>query len=168
MGARGPMSKRSSERVRENAPALPIRTVDVSKLIPLEVEVPEPDPKWHATARSLYESFQRSAQSVYYEPSDWMLLYAGCENLSRLLKPQFVGFSQDAEFQSHAVMKKVPLKGTDMNGLLKLMTMLMATEPERRRAGVEIVRAVHAEDLSEVEGGAKVIDMFADRDEALA
>lgn len=167
MGARGPAGKRSDERVRRNEPTIPVKKIDVAKLIPLEVEIPEPDPKWHATARNLYDSFAYSAQSVYYEPSDWALLYTGCENLSRQLKPQYVGQTFEASGESHSVMKRIPLKGSDMAALLKLMTMLGATEADRRRNGIEIERAIHAEDLSGVNGSAQVYDLFANRDEAL-
>lgn len=168
MGTRGPIGKRTAERVRENAPAIPVKTIDVAKLIQQEVEINEPDPKWHATARMMYDSFTESAQSVYYEPSDWALAYTICENLSRLLKPQYVGQQFDSDGSSRSVTKRLPLKGTDMNGLLKAMTMLMATESDRRRIGVEVVRAVHNTDLETGDGeGGKVIDMFADRDEAL-
>ena len=167
MGSRGPAGKRPEERVRRNKPDTPVTTVDISKLIRLEVEIPEPNPKWHDTARELYDSFAHSGQAVYYEPSDWQVLKMTCENVSRLLKPQYVGQQFDSDGSSNSVMKRMPLKGSDMAAILKSLTMLGATESDRRRMGVIIERAIHATDMSGAEGGAEVIDMFASRDEAL-
>lgn len=169
MGDRGPMPKRADERVRKEEPAVPVRVVDVAKLIPMPVEIPEPDQKWHNVARMLYDSLAESGQSVYYEPSDWAFAYMVCDNLSRELKPQFVGMQQDGEYVTSPVMKKIPIKGASMAAYLKAMTMLQVTEPDRRRNGVEIKRAIHAVDLSAAEGSANgvVVDMFADRESAL-
>lgn len=167
MGGRGPAPKRPEERVRRHKPDTPITVVDVAKLIRQDVEIPEPNPKWHEGARELFDSFAHSGQAVYYEPSDWQVLKMTCENLSRLLKPQYVGQQFDSDGSSNSVMKRMPLKGADMTAILKSLTMLGATEPDRRRAGIIIERAVHATDMNAVEGSGEVIDMFADRDEAL-
>lgn len=169
MGSRGPAPKRAEERVRAEEPAIPVRTVRVDKLIRMDVEIPEPNEKWHDVARMWYDSLAESAMCVYYEPSDWAFAYLLAENLSRELKPQHVGFENDGEFVTHAVMRKVPIKGASMAAYLKGMTMLMVTEPDRRRNSVEIERAVHATDLSGGADGtdAEVVDLFADRASAL-
>lgn len=68
MGTRGPIPKRSDERIRRNTEN---GTVDKVEAIG-PVDIPElnfPDP--HPMIADLYLSMQESAQSKFFEPSDW-------------------------------------------------------------------------------------------------
>ena len=69
MGARGPVPKRSDQRVRRNKD----EGGEVEKLPAVgPVEIPDldiEDP--HPLIVDFYESLKDSAQSQFYEPSDW-------------------------------------------------------------------------------------------------
>lgn len=129
----GPVPKRSNQRRRRNKPDVPIDTA----LGAADVEIPEADPDWHHVATRWYEALARSAQSFYYEPSDWAYAYVQAESLSRDLKEQFVGIS---EVTGRPITAIVPINGARMNAFLKANTALMATEGDRRRARLEIER----------------------------
>lgn len=66
MGSRGPVPKRSEERIRENH-----YDIDRTQMIG-DVEVPElglANP--HPIISDFYESLKESGQARWYEPSDW-------------------------------------------------------------------------------------------------
>lgn len=71
MGTRGPVPKRSDERVRRNT----TEYGEIDKVPAIgPVAVPDlglEDP--HPLIADFYESLKDSAQSQYYEPSDWQL-----------------------------------------------------------------------------------------------
>ncbi len=147
MGDRGPAPKRSEERIRRAEPETGAPTrIDATDLA--EVEAPVADQDWHPVAIQLYESLKESAQSFYYEPSDWSYAYVVCESLSRDLKPQFVGFENVGDDQTRAVAQVIPLKGGSLTAYTKAMSLLGVTETDRRRMGVEIVRAAQKRDLT--------------------
>lgn len=147
MGARGPAPKRSEERIRKAAPETGAPTrIDATDL--REVEAPLADQDWHPVAIQLYESLKESAQSFYYEPSDWAYAYTVCHSLSLDLQPQFVGMEQLGEDRTRVVMEVIPLKGGSLTAYTKAMSLLGVTETDRRRMGVEIVRAAQKRDLT--------------------
>jgi hypothetical protein len=143
----GPPPKRSEERIRKNDPAggAPTR-IDATDLA--AVDAPMADQEWHEVAIMLYESLKDSAQSFYYEPSDWAYAYTVCESLSRDLKPQFVGFEQLGEDITRATFERIPLKGGSLTAYTKALSLLGVTETDRRKMGVEIVRAAQSRDLT--------------------
>ena len=132
MGERGPVPKRSEERRRNNKPETPIESVPVSGPVP----IPTADPKWHPTARLIYESLPSSGQAKFYEPSDWSTAYLLAESLSRDLKPQSIGITEDGK----VIRACVPLKGASLAAYLKGFAALGVTEGDRRRMGIEIDR----------------------------
>lgn len=142
-GTRGPVPLRSEERVRKNAPEIPIESLDVAQLIQAEVERPAPDPDWHPTAKMMYESLAESAQCVYYEASDWSVAYLMCESISRDLSEQVVGITETGE----VVKDYIPLKGASLSAYLKGFTALLMTEGDRRRSQLEIKRAAQIQAL---------------------
>lgn len=147
MGERGPAPKRSEERIRRAEPETGAPTrIDATDLA--EVQAPAADPDWHPVATQLYESLSESAQSFYYEPSDWAYAYTVCESLSLDLMPQFVGFESLGEDITRAKMVRIPLKGGSLTAYTKAMSLLGVTETDRRRMGVEIVRAAQKRDLT--------------------
>jgi hypothetical protein len=143
MGAHGPIPKRSEERRRANKPETPIDAVDVAG----PVEIPPANPKWHPTAKRIYESLRTSGQAKFYEPSDWSAAYLLAESLSRDLKPQVVAFDK---VTSKVIRACVPLKGPSLAAYLKGFAALGVTEGDRRRMGIEIDRKPSAPKLAGV------------------
>ena len=146
MGTRGPVPKRSDQRRRRNAPAVPMATAEASS----DVALPEPAEEWHPVARRWYESLEKSGQVEFYEPSDWALAYLMAESISRDLNPQFVGFAQTGRDQTEAEYATIPLKGASLSAYLKAMGDLLVTEGARRRASVELQRGEATEVPSNV------------------
>jgi hypothetical protein len=115
MGTRGPIPKRSTARRRRNRPDGLVTMVTV----PGVVEVPALDvgEELHEYARDWYLSLAESAQSRYYEPSDWAAAQLVALMLSRTL----------ADPEPSAQMVRVLNKG---------MVALGCSPAARRRYGV--------------------------------
>lgn len=122
MGTRGPIPKRSEERRRANkddGPAL----IQASSGPPEDMpDLPGPDALWHPIAADWYLSLRESGQSAFYEPSDWAM----------------------ARYAAH-VMSQVLLSDRGPNGQLvaalnSVMSSLLTTEGDRRRARMELER----------------------------
>lgn len=163
---RGPIRKLDDERRRANDyGTTEIEPVSAEERIAFQP--PAADGEWHEIAIKLYESFALSAQRKFYEPSDWWLLYAGCESLSRDLNPQVVKVLKTADETGaetvHVIKETVPLSGASLAAYLKLFNVLLATEGDRRRHGVEIKRASDG-----AKKDATVTDIKSKREDALA
>lgn len=153
MGARGPVPKPTAQRRRRNkpktatakAPATPKPAAAKKKTTSAATRtkrapangIPRPDADWHPAAKRLYESLKKSGQSDFYVASDWAFAWVVCESLSRDLKPQVVGIVEETGEVVRAI---IPLKGASLAAYLKAMTSLLATEGDRRRAGIELER----------------------------
>lgn len=179
-GTRGPVPKKESERRRRNKDAVKVEVVNVDALIAGEVEIPMPPTKlveekdddgnptgemievdaWHPIALEVYESVKRSGQVIWMEPSDWSVLYLMCESLSRDLKPQVVGISEET---GEAIFAVIPLKGASLNAYTKTMASLMMLEGDRRRLRIELERRKRLDEASKE--GSNVIDIVAAREE---
>src|SRR5256885_12926437 len=48
--------------------------------------IPVASPRWHATARSWYNSLAISGHSAFFEPSDWATAVAAAEMYNRFLR----------------------------------------------------------------------------------
>ena len=122
MGAHGPIPKRSEERRRRNkddGPGLVQAPAGAPAALP---ELPEPDPNWHDIASDWYLSLRESGQAAFYEPSDWAVArYA-------------------AELMSRALQSDRPPNGQLVAALNSVMSSLLSTEGERRRARMELER----------------------------
>jgi hypothetical protein len=131
----GPIPQRSDQTVRNNAPIIPIDTIEMEG----NVEVPQldfPDPRIHPIALDWYKSLAKSGQSKYYEPSDWQ--YA-----------RVVAYFLDDILNS-------PRPSPSMLATLQMMfTSLLCTEGDRRRVRIEIQRKINGEKTEE----AKIIQM---------
>jgi hypothetical protein len=122
VGTRGPIPKRSEERRRVNkddGPALIQAPAGSPEDAP---DLPDPDPLWHPIAADWYLSLRESGQSAFYEPSDWAM----------------------ARYAAH-VMSQVLLSERGPNGQLvaalnSVMSSLLTTEGDRRRARMELER----------------------------
>lgn len=137
MGKRGPAPKRSDQVRRRNAGADDIPVTEVPRLTPGRVEAPPLGFVTHPLAMEWYESLAESAQSLYFEPSDWQMARITAMELGRMLnasKPS----------------------GQLFAALWTATGDLLSTEGQRRRLRFEIDRAPAEED-DEVD--AAVIDL---------
>lgn len=164
----GPPPKKDAERRRRNKTpesggslsAIPAEVVNVDELLVGEVEIPEPDPNWHAIATQVYEAQMRSGQVIWMEPSDWAMLWMICESISRDFSEQVVGITEDGD----VVRAEIPLKGASLSGYLKAFNMLLVAEGGRRTLRIELERQKRLDAAAEGEG--KVVDIVKHRADA--
>ena len=122
MGTRGPIPKRSEERRRRNKEDGP-ELVQAPSGPPAELpHLPEPEPHWHPIATEWYLSLRESGQAAFYQASDWAVARYTAELMHR-------GLSSDR-----------PPNGQYVAALNSLMSSLLTTEGDRRRARVELER----------------------------
>lgn len=135
MGSRGPVPKRSEERIRRNKEEVPVETVTAIGI----VQVPDldfEDP--HPMIRDFYESLKDSAQSKFYEPSDWQFARFTLHFADRLVK------SGKPSSQMLAAVNSA-------------LTELLVSEGSRRRVRLEVEREQAKGELFQV------ADMFRER-----
>lgn len=135
MGVRGPVPKRSDERVRRNRPDVPVESVSVIGA----VVVPElgfEDP--HPLTVDLYRSLGESAQARFYEPSDYQVARAVLHFL-------------DLEF------KKGRPSAQMVAALFSQLSDLLVSEGARRRVRLEVERQSVGGDVVDV------ADLFRER-----
>jgi hypothetical protein len=128
MGARGPVPKRSDQRVRRNKPDVAVEKVETIGV----VAVPElgfDDP--HFLTVDLYRSLSESAQARFYEPSDYQI----ARSVLHFLDQQF---------------KASRPSGQMVQSLFSQLTDLLLTEGARRRVRLEVERAQAGGDVIEV------------------
>lgn len=119
MGQRGPIPKRSEDRIRRNKPETPLDKIEVIG----QVNIPElglPDP--HPLVTDFYLSMKESAQSRFYEASDWAM----------------------ARFCLHLVdvLMKSPRPSAQLvTAVNSMLSDLLVTEGSRRRVRLEVERA---------------------------
>lgn len=113
---KGPVPKRSEERIRRNK-------VDVEKVEQIgSVPAPELDfPFCADVVQDFYDSLRSSAQAKYYEPSDWQTARLLCRMLQSLFESKR---PSPQMFQS----------------CVSLMNELLVTEGSRRRVRMEVER----------------------------
>ena len=126
MGVKGPIPKRSTEGHRITQARKFEHGVEPVNVIADKVEPPEPDPGWHPIAAKLWESVKQSTFTRYYEPSDWIVLYSACDDLSNYKKQE----------------RRSPTMLAAVNTML---TSLLLTEGDRRRVRIEINRIDESE-----------------------
>lgn len=115
---RGPVPKRSKDRVNRIKP--PIETVTAAGA--KEVPVPRVDGHWHPVAKRWFRSLKESGQSQFYEPSDWAYAYFVAQQMTELLKqPRFMA--------------------NGLKAVTECMNDLLTTEASRRRVRIELERA---------------------------
>jgi len=141
----GPVPKKKAERRRRNKDGVEIQVVNVDDLLVGEVEIPVADENWEDLTKSFYESFSKSGQALWMEPTDWMTAYMLMETLDRHLKPQDVKVGQTGGFEGSPVEyvfeeKIIPIPGGVLNAILKGLSSLLATEGDRRRLRIELER----------------------------
>ena len=119
MGARGPVPKRTEARLGHVTKAEKgSRTkIAASGAVP----VPETPAHLHEIAAQWFDSLKESAQSRYYEPSDWAAALLTAEAMTKMLNAK--------KFSSMA-----------FSAVWSSMTDLLTTEGARRRARIEVER----------------------------
>lgn len=119
MGTRGPIPARSDQRVRRNKPDVPIDKVQAIG----SVWIPDLDmPDAHPLVVELYLSLKESAQSRYYEASDWTYAKFALHFADNLLKAQRPSAQLLATVQT-------------------MLTDLLVSEGARRRVRLEVERS---------------------------
>lgn len=139
MGVRGPVPKRDEERVRRNIPEDPTVTVKVIGA----VEIPELgdvsyDGEIHPIVVDMYQAMRDSASVKYFEPTDWA--YARLTMLA--LNQELIASKQQGR----------PIGAMKTTAINQMLSALLLTEGDRRRARLEIERAP-------AESSGKVLDV---------
>lgn len=127
----GPVPKRSDQRRRYDDPGK-IEIKGVEGTPPEDIEIEPANPLWHPAAKRWYESLGKSAQSVWFEPSDWAQAWVLAEFLDTTLQQ---GMKPNGQ-----------LVATWLHGAAELLT----TEGARRRMRIELAKAGAQEDESEL------------------
>ena len=135
VGRRGPVPNNSEDLARDrsrNGRGTPPITPGVA----LPVEIPAPDPDWHAIARMLWDSLIRSGQHAFYQQSDWAYAYNLCEELSQYKKP-------NVDRNGNEYIKR---SGQMFVAIDSAMSKLLVTEADRRRVQIELKAPDSGED----------------------
>lgn len=127
MGARGPVPKRSSERVRRNKDSVKTTKAPGAQ----KVRVPRADPSWHPLAKSWYNSLKKSGQSQFFEPSDW-------------------AYAKFVAYQMTLLCQEKRVRAASLQTIMAGMNDLLTTEGARRRVRIELERETPDDDLMNV------------------
>jgi hypothetical protein len=128
----GPVPKRSEERIRRNIDPTPIDKVQAYGAVvqpPLAIDNP------HPLVIDFYHSLGESAQSKYFEPSDWQYARIVCDYLNQELR---FGGKRSAQM---------------LAAINSMLVDLLVTEGQRRRVRMEVER--------QSDHGGSVIDVAA-------
>ncbi|MET7975730.1 hypothetical protein ABZW44_22345 [Streptomyces mirabilis] len=122
MGTRGPIPERSEARRRRNKGDGP-PLIQASSGPPTGLpSLPDPDPLWHPIASDWYLSLRESGQAAFYQPSDWAVARYAADLMSKVL------------------MSERGPNGQLVAALNSVMSSLLTTEGDRRRARMELER----------------------------
>ena len=148
MAVKGPIPKRSAERRRTNKTNEYGETMEADQIeaVAGTFQVPEPNPRWHWSAKMVYQSARSSAFARdFYEPTDWAELFVLCETLHRSMGQSYILDSsgrpildQDGE----PIMETKPMNGSLLGAITKSLASLGFTEGDRRRLKVEVSKPV--------------------------
>lgn len=134
MGARGPIAKRSEERMGHRSKEEQDSVTKAPSGTPADLpDLPDADPLWHPIATDWYLSLRESGQAAFYQPSDWAVARYAADLMSKVL-----------------LSERGP-NGQLVAALNSVMSSLLTTEGDRRRARMELERKKPAP-----QGGAKV------------
>ncbi|MFG3046234.1 hypothetical protein ACGFZR_15060 [Streptomyces sp. NPDC048241] len=122
MGTRGPIPKRTEERRRTNKDDGP-GLITAASGAPTDLpDLPDADPLWHPIAADWYLSLRESGQAAFYQPSDWAVARYAADLMSKVL------------------MSERGPNGQLVAALNSVMSSLLTTEGDRRRARMELER----------------------------
>lgn len=135
---RGPIPKRSDQRVRRNADEVPVTT------LPVDGEVPVPElglKNPHPLVVDMYESLKDSGQAKFYEPSDWQYARLTMHLLNDMIRPRRSKKGTGSYDRISAM---------SITAINQMLTALLVTEGDRRRVRLEIQRRQGGEDEGKV------------------
>jgi len=114
----------SGERNRKS------RGTTVTKGEARDVVVSDPNPEWCEVAVGLWEAAHTSGQADFYQDTDWWTLFFACDQITYL-------YQQERRSPEY------------LKGILTMLTNLMFTEADRRKARIELSESVdEAEDAA--------------------
>ena len=123
MGARGPVGKRSEERMGHRSKEEKDSITKAPSGPPVDLpDLPDADLLWHPIAADWYLSLRESGQSAFYQPSDWAVARYAADLMSKVL-----------------LSERGP-NGQLVAALNSVMASLLTTEGDRRRARMELER----------------------------
>lgn len=123
MGARGPVGKRSEERMGHRSKEEKGSVTKAPSGAPDDLpDLPDADPLWHPIAADWYLSLRESGQAAFYQPSDWAVARYAADLMSKVL-----------------LSERGP-NGQLVAALNSVMSSLLTTEGDRRRARMELER----------------------------
>ncbi|MEV0556221.1 hypothetical protein AB0I27_22565 [Streptomyces sp. NPDC050597] len=123
MGARGPVAKRSEERMGHRSKEEKDSVTKAPSGAPVDLpDLPDADPLWHPIAVDWYLSLRESGQAAFYQPSDWAVARYAADLMSKVL-----------------LSERGP-NGQLVAALNSVMSSLLTTEGDRRRARMELER----------------------------
>jgi hypothetical protein len=123
MGARGPIGKRSEERMGHRSKEEKDSITKAPSGAPVGLpDLPDADPLWHSIAADWYLSLRESGQAAFYQPSDWAVARYAADLMSKVL-----------------LSERGP-NGQLVAALNSVMSSLLTTEGDRRRARMELER----------------------------
>lgn len=139
MGSRGPIPKRDEERIRRNIPEDPTVTIQM----PGRVEIPELGDvshlgETHPLVFDMYEAMKNSASVKYFEPTDWVFARLTLHTLNA----ELIAAKHNGK----------PVGAMKLTAITQMLSALLLTEGDRRRARLEIERAP-------AEASGKVLDV---------
>jgi hypothetical protein len=102
-------------------------------------DLPDADPLWHPIAADWYLSLRESGQAAFYQPSDWAVARYAADLMSKVL------------------MSERGPNGQLVAALNSVMSSLLTTEGDRRRARMELERKKPA---SQGEADVTVLDDY--------
>lgn len=128
MGARGPIPKRDEERIRRNIPENPTETIHVIG----NVQIPDLGDishlgETHPIVEEMYEAMRNSAAVKFFEPTDWVYARLTLHTLNAEL--------------IYAKHNGKPVGAMKLTAITQMLSALLLTEGDRRRARLEIERA---------------------------
>jgi hypothetical protein len=137
VAARGPVPKRTEVRRRVNKPE---DGFEISNAPMLPVEPLAPNERWCDEALEVYTSASESGQAVFYQQSDWAILYLICDQINQNYQNQFLGVRFMGRGEQEAIFGKKPMPAAVLSAVMHGLGSLGMTEGDRRRIRIELTR----------------------------
>lgn len=144
VATRGSIPKRTEMRRRTNAPA---DGMEVTRAASLPAEPLAPDENWHDVPLEIFTSMAESGQSVFFQASDWAMLYMICDQMNQLYCEQYLGMRDAGRGEQEPVYGRKPMNGAELSAMIKALGELGATEGARRRLRIELTQDMGAREL---------------------
>lgn len=174
----GPPPSRSDKRKRKNTldyEVVEITPENVDDLpIPVDLDPVWPQPKeyesWNPLVKEIWDRLRTDPSATWTSGAAMAFDAVMCEQLHRLLEPRVAGVIPASEHgPGELVHEKIPLTGTEMNGIMKWLSSIGVFEADRLRLHREITfYAQRRQEAEESDAAlAEVYDIVAEREKAL-